>query len=118
MMLAFQTMNTKRRRDDDSDSEDDRYLKVRVLRSSPQGLAISSREPPMSMLRKKREEKQCKDNWLCFDLYDGNIAIKQLTSSRDHDHGPFKQLCHGQRSTMRKPQTPTLLMSQTPRPLA
>lgn len=30
-MLAFHTMNTKRRRDDDSDSEDDRYLKVRTV---------------------------------------------------------------------------------------
>lgn len=29
-MLAFHTMHTKRQRDDDSDSEDDRYLKVRV----------------------------------------------------------------------------------------
>jgi hypothetical protein len=28
-MLAFHTMNTKRRREDDSDSDDDRYLKVR-----------------------------------------------------------------------------------------
>lgn len=29
-MLAFHTMHTKRQRDDDSDSDDDRYLKVRV----------------------------------------------------------------------------------------
>lgn len=58
MMLAFQTMNTKRRRDDDSDSEDDRYLKVRVLRSSPQGLSISSREPPMSMLRHTQHDER------------------------------------------------------------
>jgi len=28
--MSFQTMNTKRRRDDDSDSDDERYMKVRV----------------------------------------------------------------------------------------
>jgi hypothetical protein len=29
-MLTFQTMNSKRRRDDDSDSDGERYIKVRV----------------------------------------------------------------------------------------